>query len=75
MAEIGVYIPSQVFLCHPLVDPLLLLGGVAGIWAALHSFGVNPERLHFLVFDTRTSFHHPMNVGHGCLLFCCLSLY
>ncbi len=47
MAEIGVYIPAQVFLCHPLVDPLLLLGGVSGIWAALHSFGVNPGKIAF----------------------------
>ena len=74
VAEIGVDLPAQSFLRRFLVDPFLLCGGVADIGAALHSFGVNPERLHFLVFDTRTSFHHPMNVGHGCLLFCCWSL-
>ena len=31
-------------------------------------FGVDPERLHFLVFNGRTSLHPPMDIGHGAIL-------
>lgn len=65
MVKVGVQVPAQVFFCHPLVDPGLLFRGGPLIGAALDPLGVDPEGLHFPVFDGPASLHHPVYVWHG----------
>lgn len=65
VVKVPIQIPAQVFLRHPLVDPGLPLRGGSLIGSALDPLGVNPEGLHFPMFDGPASLHHPMDVWHG----------
>ena len=65
VVKVPIQIPAQVFLRHPLVDPGLPLRGGPLIGSALDPLGVNPEGLHFPVFDGPASLHHPVYVWHG----------
>ena len=68
MLKVGVYIPAQVFLGHPLVDLGLLLRGGALVRPPPDPLGVYPVGLHFPVFDGLASYHPPMDIGHGVTL-------